>query len=278
MTAPINLHFHILEDIARDLSGDTNFPTYLDASLSVRNALKDPFVSVEKIAQVVSMEPLIISRLLRLANSIAYNISNQEITDVAYAIQRVGFETVRVTSLAVAVEQMMRSQNVGAYSDIARQTWEHSLNVAAIGRALARRIGQIHPEDAMIAGMVRNIGVFYLLYRATNYPEYIERENVISLINGWHDSIGESLLSALSIPAHIVAAIHEHSHKKHNSAPCNLADILYFSCLLTVNNCPWLSYSAAANSSGAIKDRALYADLLEEAEDDIREIRLALST
>jgi HD-like signal output (HDOD) protein len=277
MTSSDSLHFHILEDIARDLSGDTNFPTYLDVSLSVRDALRDPLVTLEKVAQVVSVEPLITTRLLRLANSIAYNVTGREITDVAQAVRRVGFETVRVTSLAVAVEQMLLSRHIGAFEDIARQTWEHSLQVAAIGRVLARRIGRVNAEDAMLAGMVRNMGVFYLLFRASEYPEYATRDNVLSLVSGWHDSIGESLLSVLSMPAYIVTAIHEHSCKKYNiDDPCTLADVLYFSCLLAENHCPWLSYSAAANSEYAATDRARYKDLVEEAGEDIREIRFAL--
>jgi len=68
-----SLHFRVLEDIAKDLSGEINFPTYLDASMTVRNVLRDPRVSVEKVAQVISIEPLIAARLLRLANSVTYN-------------------------------------------------------------------------------------------------------------------------------------------------------------------------------------------------------------
>ncbi|MDR0529013.1 MAG: HDOD domain-containing protein [Zoogloeaceae bacterium] len=272
-----NLHFKILEDIARDLSGDTNFPVYLDASLSVRDTLRDPLVLLEKVARLVSVEPLISARLLRLANSIAYNPMGQEITDIAKAIQRVGFETVRVTALAVAVEQMLHSRHTGHFEDIARQTWEHSLHVAAVGRVLARRIGHINAEDAMLTGMVRNMGVFYLLYRSADYPEYEKRENVLELIYGWHDSIGESLLTALGIPAHILTALHEHSCKKYNTDPSSLADVLYFACLLAENNCPWLSYSAAANQQNALVDRERYADLMEEAKKDIQDIRYALS-
>ncbi|MDR1848937.1 MAG: HDOD domain-containing protein [Zoogloeaceae bacterium] len=279
MTAPQtsqNLHFRILEDIARDLSGEVNFPTYLDASLSVRNVLKDPMISIEKVVQVVGVEPLIVARLLKLANSIAYNPSGREISDIEYAIQRVGFETVRVTALAVAMEQMSHSTRISGFEDVARLTWEHSLEVASIGRVLARRIGRIDADDAMLLGIVRNIGVFYLLYRASAYPEYATRENVIYLISGWHDSIGENLLTVLDIPAHIVEAFHEHSCKRHNATPCNLSDVLYFACLLAENNCPWLSYSSAANSPEAEADRALYLDILEEADEDIRELRSVL--
>ncbi|MCE1170767.1 HDOD domain-containing protein [Azovibrio restrictus] len=283
MTDPAStnaLHFRILEDIAKDLSGDVNFPTYLDASLTVRNVLKDPLVSVDKVAQVVGVEPLIASKLLRLANSVAYNSSGKSISDLRQAIQRVGFETVRTTSLSVAMEQMLRSRNLVAFEDIARLTWEHSLQVAAIGRVLARRIGRVNPEDAMLAGMVHDIGVFYLLYRAAEYPEYKNcREDLLSLVIGWHESIGESLLTALGLPDHIISAIREHDQLKHVANPCSLADVLYFANLLAGGNFEWLGQtSGQADTEQTAADRARYADLLDEAWDDIRAIQAALST
>jgi HD-like signal output (HDOD) protein len=272
------LHFRILEDIAQDLSGEANFPTCLDASLTVRNALQDPQVSLDKIAQVVRVEPLIAVKLLRLANSVVYNASGTEVTEIHQAILRVGFETVRTTSLSVAMEQMSRSKHV-VFEDIARLTWEHALQVAAIGRVLASRVGcDIHGEDTMLAGMVNNIGVFYLLYRAADYPEYHDnREAVLELLTGWSESIGETLLAALGLPETILAAIHFRNSKKHNPTPSTLADVLYLACLLADHDCPWLGDSAPDTDEQAEQDRARYADLLDEARNDIQEIQSALS-
>ncbi|MDR1350985.1 MAG: HDOD domain-containing protein, partial [Zoogloeaceae bacterium] len=235
MSDPANSsrHFHILEDITQDLSADANFPTCLDASLSVRNILKDPLVSIDKVTQVVNVEPLIAAKLLRLANSVVYRAGGS-VTDVRLAIQRVGFETVRATSLSVAMEQMLRARNLSGYEDIAQKTWEHSLHVAAIGRVLARRVGRVNYDEAMLAGMVQNIGVFYLLSRVADYAEYQDNhEAVLDLLGGWHESIGENLLAALGLPRHILDAIHvcnrhKTSRNKYNDDPFSLADVLYF--------------------------------------------------
>jgi hypothetical protein len=47
-------HFRILEDIARDLSGDVNFPTCLDAAILVRNTLKNPFANLQQVVQAIA--------------------------------------------------------------------------------------------------------------------------------------------------------------------------------------------------------------------------------
>lgn len=273
-------HFHILEDIARDLSGEVNFPTCLEAAILVRNTLKDPEVSLDKVARAVSIEPLIASKLLRIANSVAYNLSGKAISDLKTAISRLGFETVRAASLAVAMDQMVKSHNLAAFDDLAKATWEHSLQVAAIARVLARRLGRASSDEAMLAGMVHDIGIFYLLYRAAEYPEYRDnRDAVLELVTGWHESIGESLLHILGLPPRIVEAVRDHDHLHSSDNPCNLRDILYFANLLadpafegvaTGDGTPQTAEARAA-------DRARYADLLEEAADDIRELRAALA-
>jgi HD-like signal output (HDOD) protein len=279
MTGSGKSHFHILEDIARDLSGDINFPTCLDAAVLVRNTLKDPFASTEQVVQAISVEPLISSKLLRLANSVSYNPSGEQISNLNTVVRRLGFDIIRTTSLAVAMDQMLKSKNLVAYDHIARQTWEHSLRVAAIARVLARHLGRVHPEKAMLTGLVHNIGVFYLLFRAAEYPEYRNDEPaMIELLSGWHEGIGESLLHALGLPEPITEAVRNQSHLSRVEAPCTISDILYFAIVLAGNGPSWQHTAMDPEQEASREaDRARYSDLLTAAEEDILELRAALS-
>lgn len=277
MTANGSIHFRILEDIARDLSGDVNFPTCLDAAIIVRNALKDPFANIEHVVQVISVEPLISSKLLRLANSVSHNPAGNRISDIGTAIGRLGFDIVRTTSLAVAMDQMLKSRNLAAYDRIARKTWEHSIHVAAISRVVARNLGRVAPDEAMMAGLVHNIGVYYLLYRAAEYAEYRDNEPaMIELLAGWHESIGESLLHILGVPASITEAVCDQSRLRNVETPCTVSDVLYFATMLARSDLPWQN-SPAVTTEAHKDDLARYADLLREAEDDIADLRAALA-
>jgi putative nucleotidyltransferase with HDIG domain len=279
MTTQSSIHFRILEDIARELSGDINFPTCMDAALLVRNTLKDPTANLERVVQVVGIEPLISSKLLRLANSVTYNPSGKPISDLATALNRIGFNSVRTISLAVAMEQMLKSRNLAEYESIAHSTWEHSLHVAAIARVLARRIGRINPDEAMMAGLVHDIGVFYLLYRATDYPEYKHnREAMLELLVGWHEGIGESLVHALGLPERIADAVRDHDHLQNVETPCTIKDVVYFANLLADDKQEWMPACQKPEEQEAMDaDRARYVDLVAEAEDDIADLRAALS-
>jgi HD-like signal output (HDOD) protein len=274
-----SIHFRILEEIARDLSGDVNFPTCLDAAVIIRNALQDPMASTDQVVQAIGIEPLISSKLLRLANSVCYNPAGNQISDLSAVVSRLGFNVVRTTSLAVAMDQMLKSRNLATYSQIAKKTWERSVQVAAIARVLARHLGRVRPEEAMLAGLVHNIGVFYLLFRAADYPEYRNDEStMMELLSGWHEGIGESLLHALGVPSAITDAVRNQSHLRSVETPCTIGDILYFAILLAGNSLAWQAQAISPEEEARREtDRARYADLLKEADEDIVELRNALS-
>lgn len=275
MGASASLHFRILEDIARDLSGDANFPTCLDAAILIRDSLCDPFASLDRVGHAVGMEPLISSRLLRLANSAAYRPGSDTITDVGEAISRLGFEVVRTTSLAVAMDQMLKATALGDKAPIAQRIWAHSIEVAAIARVLAKRLGRISPDAALLAGLVHDMGAFYLLYRSADYPAYADTAALIDLLLQWHESIGESLLHALKLPEAIQDAVSSHDRIRDLEAACSLRDALYFANQLSGGDKTW----ANPESPTASRDekRPPYADLVDEAQDDIASIKLALA-
>jgi HD-like signal output (HDOD) protein len=95
---------------------------------------------------------------------------------------------------------------------------------------------------------------------------------------GWHESIGESLLHALGLPDRIVEAVRDHDQPRATAeAPCTLRDVLYFANLLAGGSFEGLSVTdSVPEPESRAQDRERYADLLLEAEEDIRELRAAL--
>jgi putative nucleotidyltransferase with HDIG domain len=271
-----SIHFHLLQSVAKDLSSDVNFPTCFDATIRIRKVIADPMASADRIAAAISIEPLVVLRLLKLANSVLYNPSGRITTDVREAVWRVGLSTVCTIAMGVAAEQLSHSKELAPFSDLARKTWEHSIQVSAIARALAKQLGTVNPDDAMLAGMVHDIGVFYLLYRASEFKEYENnRKALLDLVIGWHETIGESLLTVLGMPQRIIDAVHDHDLLHDVPNPQSLADVLYLANLLGGGQFEWLGVEDAGDTTVAA-ERSRYAKVLKEALGDIHEIRLAL--
>lgn len=264
------------EELARSQPGDLNFPTCMDAAVLIRDTLRQPAVSIERVAQVVHLDPLISSKLLRLANTVIYNPVGQPVTDVGNAVQRLGFEVVRITSLAVAMEQLLKSRRLEDLGELAHNAWRHSVEVAAIARALARHQGDIDPEKAMLAGLVHDIGVFYLLHVAADYPEYHNNPaGILELLANWHEEIGEKIVRALGLPQDVLAAVHAHDHIQGVGEPHDLRDVLHLANLLAGDDKEWTPELAAAGAQEI--DRERYRPLLEEAEHSISDLHVALA-
>lgn len=234
--------FQMLEDIAKELSGEVVFPTYFDAVLRLRKILHKPEQSIANITHAVSVEPLISAKLLHLANSVIFNPEGRELVDLKSAIIRLGLNAVRTTALSIVMTQLMRAKGMADFSEITRSLWEHSLKSAAAAKVVAQQMTRFNPDEAMLAGLIHDLGAFYMLYRASQYEELRHRpESIKYLIIQWHESIGVSLLNALGLPEEIVNATVDHDHLRPTPTTIrNMADVIYVANMLSGGHFEWL--------------------------------------
>jgi HD-like signal output (HDOD) protein len=277
--------FGMLADIAGELnSGEVLFPTCFDTVLRLRKELQNPDVTLQRIARMVQLEPLVAAKLVRLANSVAYAPSGQTARDLPSAINRLGFNVVRTTAMAVAMGEILHAKELVGFSKLARKLWEHSIRSAAAARVLAhvfsqaRSEGKIRSEEALLAGLVHDLGAFYMLYRAAQYPELRERPDTLRyLIAQWHEAIGVTLLETLKLPREIAQASVDHDHPRPVSDdPKTLADVVYIGNFLAGGACSWLGLSDETQEEGVRTFREKYANLLPEIEINAREMQSVL--
>ncbi len=266
--------FQMLEDIARELAGNVVFPTSFDAALRLRRELQDANLPTARIASIVGVEPLVAAKLMRLASSALHSPDGTPAKDIRGAISRLGVDLVRTTALAVAMGQLMRSRDMERFSDMAQALWDHSLATAAAARILARTHTRINPDQALLAGLVHDLGAFYMLYRVAQYPQLrASPESVRQIIVQWHESIGATLLHALGMTEEIVEAAVDHDQPR--SAPeavRTLTDIVYVGNILASAISNWFDQGSEENVEETIIRRN-FGQLLPEIEADAREMR-----
>lgn len=272
--------FQMLEDIAKELSSDSLvFPTCFDAALKLRKELQNPDLPVSRIAAIVTLDPLIASRLTHLASSVLYSPDGTPARDLQTAVQRLGVEMVRTTALGVAMGQMLRAKDMVLFSEISRSLWEHSIRAAAASRLLARQNGRISPDQAMLAGLVHDLGAFYMLYRAAQYEELrLRPETVKYLILLWHESIGVSLLDAIGVPEEIVNATIDHDQPRAlPEAVRTLADVVFLGNILAGSHLEWFQKEADLEAGQLGEVRQRFAELLPQIDTDTQEMLAAFS-
>jgi HD-like signal output (HDOD) protein len=208
----------ILARLAAEVeSGEMVFATHTEMALRVRRALDDPDCSLDRLTQLVRAEPLLAARVVAMANSVVYNRSGRATTDIRHAVASVGFKALSGLAMSLIVRQMEAMSKVPAHRALAARLWEHTAHVAAIAHVLARRVSHQDPDTAFFAGIVHEVGGFYLISRAAAFPGLLAAP-----LHGWYRvgevRVGRPVLKALSVPEPVIAAI-EHMWKGYLALP-----------------------------------------------------------
>lgn len=232
--------FRILKDIASDLSRrEVTFPTFANATVKIRNALADPNMDAERLARIISSEPLLATKLVHIANSAALNPTGHRIGDVKTAVTRVGFEMVRTVAAGIAMTQLLAADDLRKHADRAAAAWKHSVDVAVIAFVLAKKMTRQAPEEALFAGIIHDIGYFYLLSRTSHYPELeAHPEALDEVLRDWHAPIGQSVLHAYNLSEATLTAVVEHEDTNYSSPPRTISDVIRLANIVTAHTNP----------------------------------------
>lgn len=200
----------ILTQIAQTAAADDLiFPTTTEMALRVQRVLDDPDCSIDQLAKLVRADPVLSARVVAVANSVIYNRSGRAIDDPGSAVARIGFNTLRVLAAAVVVRQMEGMARTPAHRALSVRLWEHTAHVAALCQVIARRVTHVNPDTAFFAGIIHEVGGFYLIARAADYPGLLDvgHGSLLAWDEGGAAEVGRAVLRRLSAPAAVSDAV-----------------------------------------------------------------------
>jgi len=129
-----------------------DLPAIPMVAAKVMQLLDTPGASLVEVQEIVSADPAVTSRLLRIANSPFYGGGKRQIDSVQAAVMTMGFETVKNMVLSASIRQVYK--HFGLFE---KMSWEHSLGVSIAAGMLAPRYG-IKAEEAATAGLLHDLG------------------------------------------------------------------------------------------------------------------------
>ena len=269
--------YQFLQSLAADLSTrQISFPTFTGATIRVRTALADPSIDAERLARAISAEPLLPARLIQIANSVAMNPGGKPVSDVRSAVLRVGHDVVRSTAVALAMEQLKAAKDVQAFHEQAEWIWRHSLEVAAIAYVITKKHTRLNPDEALFAGLVHDIGRFYLMSRAAAYPELVDHPAELdALIQEWHASIGQAVLHEFDLSEATQKAVAEHEDHHAAFPPRQLVDVIALANRVALHANP-PKYAEHVERHVEPVDQAPLVQSLHDSAEEIRTLLAAL--
>ena len=227
----MSLEANFLNELMTDLENDRLvLPTLPEVALKVRDTLEDENASLADVAKVITSDAALSARLIQIANSPLLRASRQ-IESVEAAVTRMGSDMVRNLVTSIAMEQMFQA-TTDATDKRLRQTWEHSTEVAAISHALASQFTKLKPDQALLAGLVHDIGILPILTRAEDYPELLADEPMLDrIIRQAHTRLGAAILAKWNFPAELIAVAADHETLDRNPA----GDVDYVDVVIAAN-------------------------------------------
>ena len=227
--------FGFVERLAQDLRDERlELPAFPEAVLRIQQALQSADTDTADIVRILSSEPALAARLLRIANSAEFRRADTEITDLRKAISRMGFNMVRTVAVAFAMRQLRRKESYGpeAQAEL-EKIWKSSLQVAAICFVLAKHFTRLSADQALLTGLLHVLGRLYIVMRAQEMKD-VSDEDIRSVASSWHGTIGKAILESWGLPESLQHAVeHQDEVGLQLTGDVTLTDLLIVAKLLS---------------------------------------------
>lgn len=268
--------FSFVERLAQDLLDERlELPAFPEAVVRIQRALQSPDTRTDDVVRILSSEPALAARLLRMANSAEFRRVDQTITDLRTAVTRMGFNMVRSVAVAFAMRQLRRKDT---YSPAAQreleQAWEDSLAASAACFVIAKRFTRLNPDQALLTGLLHVLGRLYIIMRSKDAVELTDGE-MRQVIDGWHASIGKAILESWGLPEELQHAVeHQDELDGEQDGAVSLTDVLIAAKLLARGKTDGAKFPALRRVGVAEKDGLLP---MEQYAEELRGVRASLS-
>jgi putative nucleotidyltransferase with HDIG domain len=211
----------------------TKLPPSPGTMMRITTLLRDYNASTREVTQAISYEPVLVVRILRLANSPVYALE-RNVTSIQAAMAAVGTKAIH-DIVMIGLASTTFSKEI-KNSPIAKKIWEHSLAVAMTARELSKVLGMRGTEEAFTCGLLHDIGKLILLSNdVEGYPRILEYTGENDMLWGEdelygynHAEVGSLIARRWNLPEEVYYSIlhhHNPSQSEQGNIVTHLVDI-----------------------------------------------------
>jgi HD-like signal output (HDOD) protein len=259
-------------------------PSLPDIAIQVSKAVRQDSCNANNIAKIIQNEPVIIAKLLHTANSALYG-GTVKIKTPSNAIARLGLGTTKKLVVTFCILDIYKT-NVSLLKTEMQKLREKSIQVAAISAVISHKLNLFDPEEALLAGLMHNIGSVAILDHIRKCKDLVHtKKDIFDAIRLLQAEISAMILRKWEMDDSLIqAALHANNWKYSHNGGANLADIVILANMHSMIGTKHLINKPAINELPAYSKLGLVGfnpksslSILDEAKQDIAEITAALS-
>ena len=224
MTAKAEQFFEQLKSAVQ--SDQLVLPTLPEVALKIREAVESENSSAQQVAEILTQDASLSARLIQVSNSPLYR-SRTPLEDLQMAVTRLGIRMVKDLVVSLAMKQIYQATS-DVLDDHFRRTWNTSVEVASICRMLATTVPGMNPEQALLAGLIHNIGALPILVMAEDDDElFNDSEALGQVIDELQGRVGELILQTWNFGDAMTEVVREACNFSYDHAgQANLVDLV----------------------------------------------------
>lgn len=177
-------------------------PTLPDVAIKVRDAVNKGDANADQLGNIILTDAALAARLIQVANSPMFK-GSVPTQNIQSAVTRLGNKNISTIVTSLIMKQIFKPSTKLLETHF-RDTWEHSVNISGISRALVAFAPHLNPDDAMLAGLIHQIGKLPILMLVENIPEFRESPSRLNkLLDLAHPAIAKLIMDTWSFPEEI---------------------------------------------------------------------------
>ena len=199
------LTLRIYEDLN---SGHLLLPSLPQVAVRIGDAVNEEHANARSVAALIESDPAIALKIVKAANSARYG-GISPVTTVADAVARLGMHNTRILVVTFALRELFRTSSATLQARML-DLWKHCRRIAALACVLGDKVGGFNSHEALLAGLVHDIGVLAVIGYARDFPEVAEDPVALeSSIRALRTQLGGMILSTWQLPAALTTAAKE---------------------------------------------------------------------
>jgi HD-like signal output (HDOD) protein len=265
-------------------NGKIELPSLPDIAIRIAKVINDANTDSGDIARVVQADPNVAARIISVVNSAAYR-SKMPIDNLPDAVSRLGRNVTHHLVISFVLSKLFHSRSK-LLKQRMTQLWQHSGYVAALCHELARMTPGLEPAQAMLCGLLHDIGALAIIGAARGKPELMENPELLDLVvSKLKAEVGAMVLRKWEFPKYFIqVALHAEDWMEDITEAPDYVDLVVVAQLHSYVGTEYMSDMPRLDLVPAFHKLALgkltprhSISLLENAREQIRELREMLA-
>jgi HD-like signal output (HDOD) protein len=176
-------------------------PSLPDIALRLRTALQKE-IDIIDVVKIINLDSVISSKLIQVVNSPLYRSLNPSASCLD-AVNRLGIKNTQNLVTSISLKNLFISNNKQLNKKI-QSIWKQSIYVASLSFTLAGISKSVDPDEALLAGLIHNIGALPVITFAETFDSNLYNESELDQsIEVLEGTLGVSILKSWRFPARI---------------------------------------------------------------------------